>query len=82
LQAKECILFAGTAVANGAGMGVVTSIGMETEIGKIQSQITEASKEEEDTPLKRKLDEFGELLAKVTKFSCLQHDYLLCSISR
>lgn len=65
LQAKECMLFAGTAVASGSGIAVVTSIGMETEIGKIQSQIAAASEEEESTPLKQKLDEFGELLAKV-----------------
>jgi len=65
------MLFAGTAVANGAGTGVVTSIAMDTEIGKIQSQITEASKEEEDTPLKQKLDEFGELLAKVIFYICV-----------
>jgi len=64
-QAKECMLFAGTAVASGSGIGVVTSIGMQTEIGKIQSQIAAAAEEEEDTPLKQKLDEFGELLAKV-----------------
>lgn len=64
-QAKECMLFAGTAVSSGSGIGVVTSIGMQTEIGKIQSQIAAASEEEEDTPLKQKLDEFGELLAKV-----------------
>jgi Ca2+-transporting ATPase len=59
------MLFAGTAVASGSGIGIVTSIGMSTEIGKIQSQIQEASQEEEDTPLKQKLDQFGELLAKV-----------------
>lgn len=59
------MLFAGTAVASGSGIGIVTSIGMETEIGKIQSQIAAASQEEESTPLKQKLDEFGELLAKV-----------------
>lgn len=59
------MLFAGTAVASGSGIGIVTSIGMATEIGKIQSQIQEASQEEEDTPLKKKLDQFGELLAKV-----------------
>lgn len=61
------MLFAGTAVASGSGIGVVTSIGMQTEIGKIQSQIAAASEEEEDTPLKQKLDEFGELLAKVKR---------------
>jgi len=65
VQAKECMLFAGTAIASGSGIGIVTSIGMKTEIGKIQSQIAAASQEEESTPLKQKLDEFGELLAKV-----------------
>jgi Ca2+-transporting ATPase len=59
------MLFAGTAVASGAGTAIVTSIGMSTEIGKIQSQIQAASEEEDATPLKQKLDEFGELLAKV-----------------
>ena len=38
-QGKECMLFAGSAVASGAGTGLVTSIGMATEIGKIQSDI-------------------------------------------
>ena len=65
LQSKENMLFAATAVANGSGVAVVNSIGMATEIGKIQSQIQAAAKEEDDTPLKKKLDEFGEALAKV-----------------
>lgn len=33
------MLFAGTGIASGACIGVVNSIGMETEIGKIQEQI-------------------------------------------
>ena len=60
------MLFAATAISNGSGRAVVNSIGMATEIGKIQSQIQEAAKEEDDTPLKKKLDEFGEMLAKVS----------------
>lgn len=39
VQAKECMLFAGTGIASGACLGVVNSIGMDTEIGKIQAQI-------------------------------------------
>lgn len=46
-------------------MGVVTAIGMQTEIGKIQDQIIKASEEEEDTPLKQKINRFGEVLAQV-----------------
>ncbi|KAG2495960.1 hypothetical protein HYH03_005890 [Edaphochlamys debaryana] len=70
LQAKECMVFAGTAIANGSCTAVVTSIGMATEIGKIQAQISEAAKEDDDTPLKKKLNEFGELLAKVIAIIC------------
>eukprot|EP00877_Chromochloris_zofingiensis_P004035 jgi/Chrzof1/13632/Cz08g05050.t1 len=71
LQGKECILFASTAISNGSGVGIVTATGMSTEIGKIQSQIHEASLEEEDTPLKRKLNEFGEMLARVIFWICV-----------
>lgn len=38
-QGQECMLFSGSMIASGAGSGVVTSIGMATEIGKIQSDI-------------------------------------------
>ena len=65
LQAKDNMLFASTGIASGTCLGVVNSIGMGTEIGKIQTQIQEAAEEEGDTPLKKKLDEFGEALAKV-----------------
>jgi Ca2+-transporting ATPase len=71
LQGKECMLFSSTGIANGSCFAIVTSTGMQTEIGKIQSQIQQASEEEEDTPLKQKLDEFGELLAKVIFWICV-----------
>lgn len=71
LQGKECMVFAGTVVVNGSFNSVVVSIGMNTEIGKIQSQIQEASLEETDTPLKKKLDEFGERLTKVIAVICI-----------
>ena len=60
------MLFAGTAVANGSCRGVVNAIGMGTEVGAIQQQIADAAAEEEDTPLKKKLDIFGERLAQVS----------------
>lgn len=71
LQGKECMVFAGTVVVNGCFVSVVVSTGMNTEIGKIQSQIAEASLEEADTPLKKKLDEFGERLTKVIGVICV-----------
>ena len=71
LQSKESMLFSGTGIASGSAVAVVNSIGMSTEIGKIQEQIQEAAEEEQDTPLKRKLDEFGEALAKVILAVCV-----------
>jgi Ca2+-transporting ATPase len=44
---------------------------MRTEIGKIQAQIQAASEEEEDTPLKQKLDRFGDQLTWGIGLVCL-----------
>lgn len=71
LQAKECMVFAGTTVVNGSCLCVVVSSGMKTEIGNIQTQIHEASLEESDTPLKKKLDEFGGRLTTAIGIICL-----------
>ncbi len=52
-------------MSNGKAIAVVTNTGMTTEIGKIQSAVQDAGKEEEDTPLSKKLDEFGTQLSYV-----------------
>eukprot|EP01025_Chloroclados_australasicus_P008335 TRINITY_DN1291_c0_g3_i2.p1 TRINITY_DN1291_c0_g3~~TRINITY_DN1291_c0_g3_i2.p1 ORF type:complete len:1102 (-),score=187.46 TRINITY_DN1291_c0_g3_i2:900-4205(-) len=70
LQGKENMLFAGTAIANGHCKAVVTHIGMSTEIGQIQDQIQAAASEEDDTPLKQRIDEFGRMLAQVIFYIC------------
>lgn len=73
IQDKESMLFAGTAISNGSCIGIVNSIGMQTEIGKIQQQIQDAAEEEEDSPLKKKIDNFGERLAQV-QLRCLSYE--------
>ncbi|VAH13059.1 unnamed protein product [Triticum turgidum subsp. durum] len=71
IQAKECMVFAGTTVVNGSAVCLVVHTGMATEIGKIHSQIHEASQEDDDTPLKKKLNEFGEALTKIIGLICI-----------
>ncbi|KAK1285659.1 Calcium-transporting ATPase 4, endoplasmic reticulum-type [Acorus calamus] len=70
IQGKECMVFAGTTVVNGSCVCLVTQTGMNTEIGKVHSQIHEASQNEEDTPLKKKLNEFGEVLTMIIGVIC------------
>uniref|UniRef100_A0A2N9EE85 P-type Ca(2+) transporter n=1 Tax=Fagus sylvatica TaxID=28930 RepID=A0A2N9EE85_FAGSY len=70
IQGKKCMVFAGTTVVNGNCICMVTQIGMNTEIGKVHSQIHEAAQSEEDTPLKKKLNEFGEALTLIIGFVC------------
>ncbi|KAK4476318.1 hypothetical protein RD792_015463 [Penstemon davidsonii] len=71
LQAKENMVFAGTTVVNGSCICIVVNIGMCTEIGNIQTQIHEASLEESETPLKKKLDDFGNRLTTAIGLVCL-----------
>lgn len=70
IQGKKCMIFAGTTVVNGNCICLVTETGMNTEIGKVHSQIHEASQSEEDTPLKKKLNEFGEALTAIIGVVC------------
>jgi Ca2+-transporting ATPase len=71
IQGKECMIFSGTTVVNGSCVCLVTQTGMNTEIGKIHWQIHEASQEDDDTPLKKKLNEFGEALTAIIGVVCV-----------
>ncbi|KAL0436515.1 UNVERIFIED_CONTAM: Calcium-transporting ATPase 4, endoplasmic reticulum-type [Sesamum radiatum] len=70
IQGKKCMVFSGTTVVNGNCICLVTQTGMKTEIGKVHSQIHEASQSEDDTPLKKKLNEFGETLTAIIGAIC------------
>ena len=56
------MIFSSTIVNYGSATGVVVFTGMKTAIGRVQKQVSEAAEEDEDTPLKKKLDDFGEKL--------------------
>ncbi|CAH9135415.1 unnamed protein product [Cuscuta epithymum] len=71
IQGKKCMVFSGTTVVNGHCICLVTQTGMATEIGHVHSQIREATQSEEDTPLKKKLNEFGEALTAIIGVVCV-----------
>ncbi|RRT63411.1 hypothetical protein B296_00042720 [Ensete ventricosum] len=70
IQGKESMVFAGTTVVNGSCVCLVTQIGMNTEIGNIHLQIHEACQSDDETPLKKKLNEFGEVLTAIIGVIC------------
>ncbi|KAN0077248.1 hypothetical protein V8E55_011103 [Tylopilus felleus] len=63
------MLFSGTTVVNGAARAIVTFTGKQTAIGHIHHSISQQISEK--TPLKRKLDDFGDMLAKVISAICV-----------
>lgn len=61
LADRENMVFMGTSVATGTGLAVVVATAMQTELGRIAGLIAEAG-EEEQTPLEKKLESFGQTL--------------------
>jgi len=68
-QDQVNVLFSGTTVTMGHGRAVVVLTGTHTAIGEIQSNLTAV--EEQKTPLKRRLDDFGDKLARVISVICV-----------
>ncbi len=64
LAERSNMVFMGTALTKGSGEGVVTSTGLNTELGRI-SVLTESAKQEQ-TPLEKSLDRLGNRLIWVT----------------
>lgn len=64
LADRTNMLFMSTSITKGAGEGVVTATGLNTEIGRISALVQEA--EEEKTPLEKSLDRLGNKLIWVT----------------
>eukprot|EP00299_Pterocystis_sp_00344_P002668 c13003_g1_i1.p1 GENE.c13003_g1_i1~~c13003_g1_i1.p1 ORF type:complete len:1006 (+),score=268.98 c13003_g1_i1:48-3020(+) len=68
-QDKKNVIFSGTDVTRGKGVGVVFATGLQTEIGRISKSLSEDDKTK--TPLQIKLDEFGDLLSTVITVICV-----------
>ncbi|KAI8099074.1 SERCA-type calcium-translocating P-type ATPase [Halteromyces radiatus] len=63
------MVFSGTTCVLGKARAIVVATGTSTAIGDIHTSIT--SQISEKTPLKRKLDDFGDTLAKVITVICI-----------
>lgn len=65
---RRNMAYMSTIVTYGRGQGVVTATGMDTEIGRIASMITDT--EEELTPLQKRLGELGKVLSLLSLGLC------------
>lgn len=63
------MVFAGTTVTRGRGLGVVVSTGMKTELGKIAGLLENS--ETGPTPLQVRLDQLGKILVILCLIICL-----------
>ncbi len=66
---RKNMVYTGSLVTGGRGMFVVTSIGMETELGKIAGLINTAQRKK--TPLQKSLDKFSKQLSIIIPVLCL-----------
>ena len=64
------MLFSSTIVSSGQAVGIVAYTGMNTAIGNVHEEVLAAEKDVSKTPLEEKVDNFGELLAKVIFVIC------------
>lgn len=61
LAERKNMLYSGSSVVYGRGEGVVTAVGMDTELGKIATILTDSK--EELTPLQKKMNEISKALS-------------------
>jgi len=66
LADRKNMLYLGTTISTGRAVGIVIATGMETELGKIASDIAEA--ETPKTPLAHKLESLGKFLGFIALF--------------
>ena len=65
---RHNMAYMSTIVTYGRGEGIVSAVGMETELGQIAEMITKAK--EEMTPLQKRLGELGKILSMLSLLLC------------
>lgn len=63
------MVFAGTQIASGRGIGLVVATGIKTELGKIAKMVSETISP--PTPLERRLDKLGKKIGGAVVFLCI-----------
>lgn len=63
--------FSSTGVTTGVAIGIVIYTGMNTQIGNVQKMVKEGKESEESSPLKKKIEEFGDYLTYIIGVICL-----------
>ena len=66
---RKNMLYSGSTIVYGRGKAVVTSVGMDTEMGKIAEALNQAEKEQ--TPLQKKMAELSQFLTKLVIGICV-----------
>lgn len=69
LAEQKNMVFSGSLVTEGRGLGIVVNVGMTSEIGKIARALKETKQDK--TPLQNSLDEFSKHLAIIIIVICL-----------
>lgn len=67
---RKNMAYLGSAVTYGRGIGIVTAIGMDTEMGKIAKLISDSGLKQE-TPLQKKLAEIGKYVSIIIVAVCV-----------
>ena len=63
------MLFSGSTVVYGRGKAVIVATGMDTQMGKIAEELSQA--EDEQTPLQKKMNELSHILTKLVLGICI-----------
>lgn len=65
---QQNMVFSGTIIASGRGIGTVIATGNQTEIGKIAQSVSEVK--EDKTPIQKKLDQIGRNIGSLILIIC------------